>query len=217
MEPQKVALMIVDISGYTEFIRSQKMSAVHAEEIIFELLEAVIDHADYPLTLNKLEGDAAFLFAELTDENQTKIARDVLKQAREFFTVFYDRARVLSQERADCGCDACQRIFDLRLKAVMHSGEAVFKKIRQFEELAGEDVILVHRLLKNSIRSNEYILMTDAFRRLVGDQNEVSLERQLESYGDFGEISVHVFFPRGKTDPNPIHPTYFNSSNEQPT
>ncbi|MDP1624483.1 MAG: DUF2652 domain-containing protein [bacterium] len=65
METKKVALVIADISGYTQFIRSEKMSAVHAEEIIFELLEAVIDHAAYPLTLNKLEGDAALLYAEL--------------------------------------------------------------------------------------------------------------------------------------------------------
>jgi len=85
MDIRKVALVIVDISGYTQFIRLQKLSAVHAEEIIFDLLEAVIDHADYPLTLNKLEGDAAFLYAKLTDENRTEIARDALKQAREFF------------------------------------------------------------------------------------------------------------------------------------
>ncbi|MBI3167836.1 MAG: DUF2652 domain-containing protein, partial [Chloroflexi bacterium] len=68
METKKVALVIVDISGYTQFIRSEKTSAVHAEEIIFDLLEAVIDKAAYPLTLNKLEGDAAFLYAELKDD-----------------------------------------------------------------------------------------------------------------------------------------------------
>jgi len=32
METKKVALVIVDISGYIQFIRSEKMSAVHAEE-----------------------------------------------------------------------------------------------------------------------------------------------------------------------------------------
>lgn len=50
MNIKKVALVIVDISGYTQFIRSQKLSAIHAEEIVFELLEAVIDHAAYPST-----------------------------------------------------------------------------------------------------------------------------------------------------------------------
>jgi len=37
------------------------------------------------------------------------------------------------------------------------------KKIRQFEELAGEPVILIHRLLKNTIQAKEYILLTQAF------------------------------------------------------
>lgn len=209
MNTKKVALVIVDISGYTQFIRSQKLSAVHAEEIVFDLLEAVIDHADYPLTLNKLEGDAAFLYAELTDENQTEITRDVLKQAREFFTVFYERARALSTERADCECDACQRILDLRIKVVLHAGEAVFRTIRQSEELAGEDVILIHHLLKNSIHSNEYILMTEAFRRLVGDQADLSLEKRLESYDDLGEVAIYVAFPRKKNEPEPWPPIYF--------
>lgn len=195
MESKNVALVIVDISGYTQFIRSHKLSAVHAEEIIFDLIEAVIDHAAYPLTLNKLEGDAAFLYAEMNNENQAEVARDVLKQAREFFTVFYERARALSTERADCGCDACQRILELRIKVVLHAGEAVFRTIRQSEEMAGEDVILVHHLLKNSIPSNEYILMTEVFYRLVGVQSDLSLEKRLESYGDLGEVAIHISYP----------------------
>ncbi len=209
MNIKNVVLVIVDISGYTQFIRAQKMSALHAEEIIFDLLEAVIDHADYPLTLNKLEGDAAFLYAELNDENRTEIARDALRQAQEFFTVFYERARTLSTERADCDCGACQSILDLRIKVVLHAGEAVFKTIRQWEELAGEDVILAHHLLKNSIPSNEYILMTEAFLRLVGNQNDLSLERRFESYGDLGEVAIHVAYPRRKNEPEPYPPIYF--------
>jgi len=61
MENKKVILAIVEISGYTQFIRTQKLSAIHAEEIVLELIEVVIHHAAYPLTLNKLEGDASFL------------------------------------------------------------------------------------------------------------------------------------------------------------
>lgn len=157
MKPKRVTLVIVDISGYTQFIRLHKMSAIHAEEIIFDLLETVMDRADYPLTLNKLEGDAAFRYAEMDGDNDAEVACDVARQARGFFKAFYARAQSLSRERANCDCDACRRILDLKLKAVLHLGEAFFKTIRQFEELAGEDVILVHQLLKNSIPSDEYI------------------------------------------------------------
>ena len=60
-----VALVLADIGGYTRFIRLHALSVVHAQEIVTELLEAVIDRAEHPLRLNKLEGDAAFLSAEL--------------------------------------------------------------------------------------------------------------------------------------------------------
>jgi class 3 adenylate cyclase len=207
METKKVALVIADISGYTQFIRSEKMSAVHAEEIIFELLEAVIDHAAYPLTLNKLEGDAALLYAELKDD-EAAVARDAARQAHAFFDVFYERARLLSTERADCDCNACQRILDLRLKAFLHHGEVVFKKIRQFEEMAGEDIIIAHRLIKNSIPSNEYILMTDAFHQLAGDLPNMNMETRHEIYEDIGAVTIKVFHPKKKNEIKPDQPIY---------
>lgn len=197
METKKVVLVIVDISGYTQFIRSEKMSAVHAEEIIFDLLETVIDKAAYPLTLNKLEGDAVLLYAELKDD-EAAVARDVARQAQAFFDVFYERAHQLSTERADCDCNACQRILDLRLKAFLHCGEVVFKKIRQFEEMAGEDVIIAHRLTKNSIPSNEYILMTDAFHQLAGDLPNMNMESHQETYEELGAFNIKVFHHQRK-------------------
>lgn len=199
---KKVALVLVDISGYTQFIHSQKLSAIHAEEIVFELLEAVINHAAYPLTLNKLEGDAAFLYAEVNAENQTEVTQDVARQVREFFRVFYERVHTLSTERADCNCDACQRIFDLRLKAILHFGEAVFKKIRQFEELAGEDVILIHQLLKNSIPSHEYIMMTEAFYALVDSLPGMAYSASVEQCDYLGAVNVHVFTPQNESKPD---------------
>lgn len=196
MEAKKVILVMVDISGYTHFIRAQKMSAIHAEEIIFDLLEAVIDRAEHPLILNKLEGDAVFLYAEIGDANPAAVARDVAKQAQGFFDAFYSRAQTLTQERAECDCNACQRVHDLRLKILLHIGEAVFRTIRQFSELAGEDVITVHRLLKNSIPTREYILMTEPFYALVGRLPRMAYSQRMEQYEDLGTVNAHVFTPQ---------------------
>ncbi len=214
MKAKKVALVIVDISGYTHFIRTQKMSALHAEEIIFELLEAVIDKAEHPLTLNKLEGDALFLYAEVQEKETAKAARDVAKQVQGFFNAFYKRAKALTEERAECGCNACQRVHDLRLKVLLHFGEAIFRQIRQFEELAGEDVIAIHRLLKNSVPSREYILMTDAFYRLAGNLSGMVHTEGEEAYEDMGTIKVHVFHARSaEVSKNMIHPISFSPGN----
>jgi hypothetical protein len=42
-------------------VKIHRVSLLHAEEIITELIEAVIDAAGFPLILNRL--DAAFLYA----------------------------------------------------------------------------------------------------------------------------------------------------------
>jgi len=81
MELKKVALVIADISGYTRFLQFNKTSLLHANEIVSQLLESVIDGASHPLILNKLEGDALLLYAELgIDEGVA--AREVSRQIR---------------------------------------------------------------------------------------------------------------------------------------
>ncbi|MBS1248899.1 MAG: hypothetical protein MAG431_00469 [Chloroflexi bacterium] len=64
MKIKPIILVIADITGYTDFIKANKTSVLHAEEIISELVEAVIENADYPLELNKLEGDAVLMYAD---------------------------------------------------------------------------------------------------------------------------------------------------------
>jgi hypothetical protein len=52
--------LIADIGGYTDYMRSHRMSLAHAEVITGRLLEKVIDAArDFDLI--EIEGDAAFL------------------------------------------------------------------------------------------------------------------------------------------------------------
>jgi Protein of unknown function (DUF2652) len=48
-----------------------------------------------------------------------------------------------------CTCNSCARIHDLDLKFVIHHGDYVIHRIANQEELAGPDVIVAHRLLKN--------------------------------------------------------------------
>lgn len=50
-----------------------------------------------------------------------------------------------------CTCTVCSLIPTLDLKFAMHYGEFLEVNIGGSEELSGADVILVHRLLKNTI------------------------------------------------------------------
>ncbi len=194
MELKHVALVIADIGGYTRFIKFHKTALLHAQEIVSQLLETIIDRASFPLTLNKLEGDAALLYAEMGDA-ETAAARDVAEQVTAFFSAFHAKSKELSGSRANCPCDACQHILDLRLKAVLHHGVVAIRKIRQFEELTGEDVILVHRLLKNSVSKPEYILMSASFHRLAGDLAGYRSEKGEETYADLGSVDTVVLSP----------------------
>lgn len=194
MELKHIALVIADIGGYTKFIRLNKATLLHAEEIISQLLESIIDRASFPLTINKLEGDAALLYAEIGDA-ETAAARDIAQQVTAFFSAFHLKARELAGNRANCPCDACQNILDLRLKAVLHHGVVAIRKIRQLEELTGEDVILAHRLLKNSVPEPEYILMSASFHRLAGDLADYRSTRGEEEYDHLGRIETVVFTP----------------------
>lgn len=192
MDVKNVALVIVDIGGYTEFIKFHKDSLVHAHEVISQLLENIVDNAAFPLVLNKFEGDAALMYAVVGDD-ETAAVHDIARQVFDLFPAFKAKAVSLSNERSFCPCEACQNIRGLRLKAIIHKGTAAFRTIRQFEEMAGEDVILAHRLLKNGVREPEYVLMTDAFFALLDAETARHARPISERYEHIGTVGLKVF------------------------
>jgi len=204
MEVKQVVMVLADISGYTRFLRSHTTSLLHAEAIITELLEAVINHAEHPLTLSKLEGDAAFMYAPL-EGDECAVTQDVLRQVTAFFEAFKARERALIACDA-CVCDACRNIAQLKLKAFLHIGEAAIKKIRQFEELGGEEAILIHRLLKNTVPAKEYTLMTQAFYDVSGGLDGRTPETRIEACEGIGDVTVKVYYPEGEEPPLPPQP-----------
>ena len=181
-------LVVVDISGYTAFIHERQTSLLHAEQIISELMETVMDRAEHPLTVNKLEGDAALMYAECA-AGDARAAHDVLAQVKAFFPAFGACADRQRAERAGCGCEACGGIAKLRLKAFVHVGELAIKRVRQFEELAGESVILVHRLMKNKVEQREYVLLTEAARAAAA-LDETLLAAHAETLDGVGPVRL---------------------------
>ncbi len=202
MEIKKVILVLADISGYTQFIKMRTMSLIHAELLITELLESVIGAAEFPLRLNKLEGDAVFLYASFGEDDAALAARDVTRQVLAFFEAFKAKQRELVANQV-CTCDACMQVDHLKLKALLHHGEAVCKQIRQFEELAGDDVILIHRLLKNTIPAKEYILMTEPIYGLSGGLTGQAPENRIEEAKGIGQVQVRVYYLGEQPTPSP--------------
>ena len=196
METKKGFLLIADISGFTDFIKIHDMRSKplvgksiaafwqsHAEQLIKDLLETIITEFEPVMVLNKIEGDAAFFYLEeCKAEEQAEQIVDCMRSAQKKFR---EKLSSLQYVQA-CPCDPCQQSKDLRLKIVVHRGEFKISLIREFTELAGQDVIFVHRLLKNSIRSDEYWLFTESFKGLLKSDFVNDLKLHKEKVENFG-------------------------------
>ena len=205
MDTKKGFLLIADISGFTDFIKIHDMRskpiigksiaafwAGHAEQLIKDLLETIITVFEPVMILNKIEGDAAFFYLE--EENSKEQASQIIDCMQLAQKKFREKLSALQYVQA-CPCDPCQQSKDLRLKIIVHRGEFKISQIREFIELAGQDVIFVHRLLKNSIRSDEYWLFSENFKNLLEPEFVSSLELHKEKVESFGlqKLSVLIF------------------------
>jgi len=196
---QRVLLMIADISGYTKFMVSSDMEIEHSQHVISELIQAIIRQVEIPLEVSKLEGDAIFLYVK--KDSDAFAWKDVRKitggKLILFFEVFHEKLQELAS-RTSCSCGACSNVHTLKLKIVVHSGEALFYRIHRFNELSGTDVILVHRLLKNSTVTNEYLLMTESAYVDIEFSCQLPVEEGCESYEHLGQVKTFVYNPASR-------------------
>jgi hypothetical protein len=161
--------------------------------------------------VKEIEGDAVFLYAIKSDdetawgETRRLIGRKILG----FFEAFA-RGILLGSEFALCSCPSCRNIDQLKLKIVVHSGEAVFHKVGHLSDISGVDVILAHRLLKNSIPSDEYVLMTESAYRDIEFPTEVAVTHGEENYEGFGSIRTFTYLIDGAPEAAAVDRLYAN-------
>ena len=151
-------LLIADIGGYTEYMRSHRMSLAHAEVNTGRLLEKVIDAAP-GLELIEIEGDGAFLYRQLDSEEPEVLVAEVQRLACAMHAAFHQEREYVSRNL--CPCKGCKEVANLTLKFVAHVGDVATQTIRERLKLVGIDVILVHRMLKNPVTVREYVLLSE--------------------------------------------------------
>jgi len=153
-QPQPALLFMPDISGFTQFVSETEI--LHSQHIVQELLEILIDSNHLNLAVCEVEGDAIFFYRLGDKPNLTSL----LQQVEKMFTRFHEYLRLYEQQRI-CPCGACKTAVQLTLKIVAHFGEVTQISVKDHKKLFGKDVILIHRLLKNSLDKKEYVLITD--------------------------------------------------------
>src|SRR5438093_4111110 len=186
-------LLLADISGYTEFLTGTELE--HSHEIVRELTTLIRERLAPPLRFVKREGDAVFCYA---DSHKFRDGEPLIELIEACYFDFSNR--LLDMARATtCLCNACAAIGSLGLKFIAHYGSFVVESDDGREDLAGADVILAHRLLKNSISEGggqqAYAFFTEAC--LVHMPASFRLPEHVETYDSFGETKggVHDLTP----------------------
>jgi hypothetical protein len=189
MELRQFYFIIADISGYTQFVTQHRDTLLHAERIVGNLLEAVVDQALPPLQVHELLGDAVTFYA-YTDDTQP-LASALYGQMQMMREAFVRTESAHISECSLCACEACTNVGKLRLKVLAHTGDAAISTVAGRMKIAGEQVILIHRWLKNSIPSKDYMLFTEAFAHHFGDCEALGFLGHRETLEGLGMQSAY--------------------------
>ena len=186
--PETGFLVIADLTGYTAYLSGSELE--HAPAIAGDLLETIVGRLEPPFRLAKFEGDAAFLFVE-DGRADASLLLDAIEAA---YIAFRRRLRSIDQATS-CDCNSCRLAPRLDLKVFVHHGAFVHGRIAGRDEVAGPDVIVVHRLLKGAgagqARGNGFAMFTAAAVDALGlDAGALALQPGTEEIQYLGRIDT---------------------------
>lgn len=181
------SLVLTDVSGYTGYLLGTELE--HAQDVLADLTRVVLSSLQPVLHTSKLEGDAIFSYA-LDGACGPSTLLDTIERS---YFAFRSRQRDIAHATS-CTCDACRQIPTLDLKFVVHHGSFVRRELAGNEELTGRDVIVLHRLAKNSaadvLGTKGYLLLTDACVEALGlDPVALGMRAPAARYDDVGDIA----------------------------
>jgi len=189
--PETGYLILADLTGYTAYLAGSELE--HTPIIADDLLETIVGRLDPPFQLAKFEGDAGFLFVE-DGRADGSLLIDAIEAS---YLAFRRRLRSID---AATSCDraSCRLAPRLDLKLFVHHGSYVHSRIAGRDELAGSDVILVHRLLRGTVaaqaRTAGFALFTAAAVEALGlDPAAFGLTAAVESIEHLGRVPTFLW------------------------
>jgi len=184
-------LVIADISGYSSYVRDSELE--HARDSLAALLRILIEHTRSPFAIAKLEGDAVFSYAPANAFLQGQSLLEMMEGTY----VAFRKALELMVLNTSCPCNACRNLPNLDLKFFVHFGEYLVQEMGAYRELLGNDVNLLHRLLKNNIAEQSGLRAYAAYTQSVVDKLQLGaycaeMVTHSESFADVGEVKLCV-------------------------
>lgn len=181
MKTAPTLLCIPDISGFTRFMSEVDFDL--GAKVIPALLNDIIYSNKIDLKVSEIEGDAVLFFrtGELPD------FETLIKQCEDFYVQFYIKLQDLREKHKNKkGAYLIPEM--LGLKIILHYSEEIgLVQIDKRFKLMGEAVITAHRMLKNNIELDEYLLIS---KDLAEEYDLFSQEKMLKK----------SFFQKGKME-----------------
>lgn len=181
-------IWIADVSGYTEFLTRTEIE--HANTVMMSLFSSMLEESPIDFKVMEVEGDA--LFCWIPFQERPPSIRDLFGLVEHQFQRFIGVQRWFTEAFGcpkRCDCQVCQGLVNLKLKFVLHRGRVGVYRIRNFEKIAGLDVVVAHRLLKNAVSEPEYVLVTKELLQELGGEIQPAHWREGEDqYPVLGKI-----------------------------
>lgn len=188
---RKGVFLITDITGYTTFMTKSELD--HAQHIIEALFESQLEVIQPPLVVSNFQGDAILCYAP---DDQIADGGDILELVDDIYGAF---RRKMAEMQVDppCSCKACSTIDGLDLKVFIHHGDYLVRTLGDREEILGSDVILAHRMMKNSVTEktgmDSYLMISEpAYERLGVANSGLEVVPHQESYDHTGAMKHYL-------------------------
>jgi len=187
---QQGCLAIGDVTGYAKYLAGVELE--HSQDVLADLMNVLVGQMRGLLHLAKLEGDAVFCYDHAGEADGSTL----LDMIQSGYFAFARRVQTIDRHTT-CACNACRLIPTLNLKFLVHYGQFAVHEVAGNRELLGRDVIVVHRLLKNSFSHRAgvrgYALFTEACLQRFGlDPRALGMIPHGETYEDVGAVTGHV-------------------------
>jgi hypothetical protein len=191
MQIESGYFFITDITGYTGFLAHSELD--HAKEILDALFDSILENIEPPLIISNTQGDAIICYAP---QDAFLQAQNLLDEMEQVYFNFRRRLNLMDINTV-CDCNACVNMSSLDLKIFIHYGQYLVQQIGDRTDLQGSDVILAHRLMKNSVAEElglpGYGLITQAALAAMGvDPGNEGMIPHIENYKHYGQVDVFI-------------------------
>lgn len=167
-------ICLPDLAHFTEFMAMSNEWESH--EVVSDILARIVESNTIGYELAEIEGDAIFFYLR---ERAFCPFPKIIEQCRTFYTEFTHLLRTRGEGQFHFGPQQAGEL-KLGLKIILHCGPIGMLNIRHLSKPIGQTVVEAHRLLKNTIPFEEYLLVTESVMNLF--------DQRLDQVCDWTEV-----------------------------